>query len=603
MNPACVSLDAGPWQATLAVAVTEFRILGSLEVHENGHSVDVGGGKQRALLALLLIRPGQAVSTDALIDALWGAHPPRRAESSMHAYVSRLRRVLGRDRLLRSSHGYRLVVEPEELDATRFEGLLASGRACLERGDAEEAAETLRAALALWQGPPLADFTYEAFAADEIARLQELRLQAVEARIEAELTLGRHQQLVPELDDLVRKHPLRERLRGQQLLALYRCGRQADALEAYRQLRSTLVAELGLEPGPALQQLEREILTHDAALDIPREGRGPATWRPTRRAAMLAAAAALPVLTALALVIAFTRGDGSSGPVVAGPNTVAVIDSKTNRLVARVPVGEHPVGIAYRGGDVWVANTNSNTLSRIDPETRGVETIGLGAPPTDVVFAGGSVWTGNGSDGTLSEISPVLGKVVGEIDLAGRTALIRNSVNALAGGGGSLWAAMSEGHVLRIDPRTHEKISIDVPSTPLAITYGAGAAWAVTSDNHLVRIEANSISGEQLVGYPGWNAVTVAGGHVVAGVQPSLSMQSVEMLDADSMLPEWSSRMSAPVAVAVGAGAVWVGSLNKKVYRLDPTSGKVTGAIDVGGVPHGLAVVEDEVWVTLDRPE
>jgi YVTN family beta-propeller protein len=581
--------------------MTEFRILGPLQVRENGRAVDVGGGKQRALLALLLVRAGETVSVDVLIDALWGAQPPARAASSMHAYVSRLRRALGRDRLLRGPNGYRLVVEPEELDAAQFQSFLASGRDQLERGDTEGAAETLRAALALWQGPPLADFTYEPFAADEIRRLDELRLQAIEERVESDLVLGRHSQLVSELDELVRKHPLRERLRGQQLLALYRCGRQADALEAYRHFRSTLVAELGLEPGPALQQLERAILGHDPAIAAPQAEPVPRGRVRNRWAAVLGAVALL-VVASLAVAFALTRGDDSAAPVGAGPNTVGVIDSKTNRLVARIPVGEHPVGIAYRGGDVWVANTNDNTVSRIDPETRRVKTIGLGASPTDVVFAGGNVWTGNGSDGTLSEISPVLAKAIDQVDLSGGRSLIRHSVNGLAAGGAYLWAAMSDGYVLRIDPRTHEKISIDVPATPLAIAHGAGAAWVVTSDNHLVRIEANGVSGERLVGYPVWNSVTVAGGHVVAGVQPNLSTQIVEMRDADSMSLEWSSRIIGPVVVAVGADAVWVGSFEKKVYRLDPATGKVTGAIDVRGVPHGLVVIEDEVWVTLGRP-
>jgi YVTN family beta-propeller protein len=586
----------------LLVAVTEFRILGPFEVRENGRTIDIGGGKQRALLAVLLLRFREMVSVDTLIDALWGAHPPERAASSMHAYVSRLRKALGRDRLLRGPHGYQLVVEPEELDVVRFERLLASGRGRLEQGDASGAAETLQAALALWQGPPLADFTYEPFAADEIARLEELRLQAEEEKIEAHLALGRHQQLAPELEDLVRKHPMRERLRGQQMLALYRSGRQTDALEAYRQFRSTLVGELGLEPGPALQRLEREILSHDPALEASWAARPPMARIGNARAIVLAAIALL-VLASVALAVVLTRGGGSAAVVVAGPNTVGVIDSGTNRVVARIPVGEHPVGIAYRGGDVWVANTNQDTVSRIDPETRRSETIGLGAPPTDVVFAGGNVWTGNGSDGTLTEISPVLGKVVGEVDLAGEESLIRNSVNALAGGGGSLWAAMASGDVLRVDSRTHRIDSIHLRSTPHAIAYGAGAAWVVTADNHLLRIEADKVSGDQLIGFAFANSLTVAGAHVVAGLQPSLSDETVDMLDADSMVREWSTRVRGPVAIAVGGDAVWVGSAEKKVYRLDRTSGNVISTIPVGGVPQGLAVVGDEIWVTIGFPE
>src|SRR5262249_43223137 len=158
-----------------------------------------------------------------------------------------LRRALGSGRLVRSGHGYQLVLHPDELDVERFERLLGSGRDLLRAGDVERAAETLRTGLALWRGPPLAGFAYETFATDEIARLEELRLDALEERIQADLALGRDQQIVPELEGLVREHPLRERLRGQLMLVLYRCGRQAEALEVYRSGRRLLDEELGLE--------------------------------------------------------------------------------------------------------------------------------------------------------------------------------------------------------------------------------------------------------------------------------------------------------------------------------------------------------------------
>jgi YVTN family beta-propeller protein len=583
----------------------EFRILGPLDVRESGSPIHVGGGKQRALLAVLLLRPAESVSIDRLIDALWGAGAPASAPSSIHAYVSRLRKVLGRERVLRAPHGYRLVVEPGELDLTRFQRLFSSGSERLARGDAEGAAEQLCAALALWRGPPLADFTYEPFAADEIARLEELRLEALEERIEADLALGRHQQLVPELDTLIREHPLRERLRAQQMLALYRSGRQADALEAYRQARSALVAELGLEPGPALQQLERQILTHDSALEASGPPRRPVDGMRGRRAALLAALIVI-VLVAVAIVITVTRSDEKPTRVVAGPNTVGVIDSGSSRLVARIPVGVHPVGIAYDGGDVWVANTESDTVSSIDPQSRRVKTIGIGEPPTDIVFAGGNVWTGNGSDGTLSEISRVLGKERGKIDLTGKHSLIRTSVNALAAGADSLWAATSKGEVVRIDPRTRRILKRwPLASTPVAIGFGAGVTWVLTADNHLLRIEpsVNRPSGDKLVGSPLSASIPATGSSIFVGVEPSLPKQAVEMLDANTMQPKWSSPVRAPLAIAVGRDAVWVASGYGKVFMLDPASGRVIHAIPVGGVPSGLVVVGEEVWVTIDESQ
>jgi YVTN family beta-propeller protein len=601
----------------------EFRILGPLDVRESERAIHVAGGKQRALLAVLLLRPGESVSIDRLIDALWGARAPASAPSSIHAYVSRLRKVLGRERVLREAHGYRLVVEPGELDLTRFQRLFASGSERLAQGDADGAADQLRRALALWHGPPLADLTYEPFAADEIARLEELRLQALEERIEADLALGRHQQLVPELDTLVREHPLRERLRGQQMLALYRSGRQADALEAYRQARSALVAELGLEPGPALQQLERQILTHDSALEAPGAARPPVAGMRRRRAALLAALIVL-VLVAVAIVITLTPSNESPIEITASNESpieitvtrsnespkrvdaVGVIDSSLNRLVARIPVGIHPVGIAYHGGDVWVANTESDTVSSIDPQSRRVRTIGIGEPPTDIVFAGGNVWTGNGRDGTLSEISRVLGEERGKIDLIGEHPLFRTSVIALAAGADSLWAATSKGDVLRIDPRTRRILeSWYLARTPLAIGFGAGAAWVVTDDNHLLRIEPSGgrISGDKLVGFSLSRSIAATGDSVFVGVQPSDSAQVVEMLDANSMQPKWSAPVRAPVAIAVGGDAVWVASGEGKVFRLDPASGRVIHTIPVGGVPSGLVVVGDEVWVTIDESQ
>ena len=226
----------------------QFRRLGPFEVSEHGRLLDVGSGKQRALLALLVLRAGEVVSTDHLIDALWDERAPASAPNSVHIYVSRLRKALGNGRLQTRGHGYVLALEPDELDLSRFERLLGEGRDLLAAGEAERAARTLRAALALWRGAPLSDFTSEPFAQGEIARLEELHLAALEDRIEADLALRRHAELVPELEALVRQHPLRERLRAQLMLALYRSGRQAEALAAYQQARRTLADELGLEP-------------------------------------------------------------------------------------------------------------------------------------------------------------------------------------------------------------------------------------------------------------------------------------------------------------------------------------------------------------------
>jgi DNA-binding SARP family transcriptional activator len=248
----------------------EFRILGPLEVVDDGRRLSLGAPRQRALLAALLLRPNEIVSTDRLIDDLWNDDPPGTASKVVQVYVSQLRKALGEDdRLLTRAPGYLLRVEPQELDLRRFELLFEEGRRALDAGEADRAVTAIRDALALWRGAPLADLAFEAFTQTEIARLEERKLAATIERIEADLALGRHADLIAELEQLVAIHPLQERLRAQLMLALYRSGRQAEALQAYQSARLVLGEELGLEPGPALQNLERAILIHDPSLDPP----------------------------------------------------------------------------------------------------------------------------------------------------------------------------------------------------------------------------------------------------------------------------------------------------------------------------------------------
>jgi DNA-binding SARP family transcriptional activator len=245
--------------------VLEFRLLGPLELEGEDGSLAAGGQKQRAVLALLLLNAGRVVSTDRLIDALWGEVPPRTATSSLQNFVAQLRKLVGPDALLTRPPGYLLRVDPERIDLECFLRLRDNARG----RPADERAEMLRRALELWRGPPLADFRYEAWAEAEIERLEELRLAAVEDRLEAELETGRDAELVGELESLVAEHPLRERLRGHLMLALYRSGRQTEALDVYQEARRRLVEELGIEPGPALQQLNGAILRQEASLERP----------------------------------------------------------------------------------------------------------------------------------------------------------------------------------------------------------------------------------------------------------------------------------------------------------------------------------------------
>ena len=253
----------------------EFKILGQLEVLRAGEGLDVRGPKQRGLLALLLLSANQVVSADRLIEALWGEAPSDKARHNLHANAERLRKGVssGQDAdgpgqvIITRSPGYVIRLRPEELDLNRFETLVGEGTDRLLAGDPAAASELLAEALGLWRGPPLAEFAYEPFAQTAIARLEELRLASVEWRVEADLALGRHAQLLTELDGLVREHPLRERLRAHHMLALYRAGRSAEALDTYQSARQVLAEELGIDPGPALQQVQEAILRQDPALD------------------------------------------------------------------------------------------------------------------------------------------------------------------------------------------------------------------------------------------------------------------------------------------------------------------------------------------------
>lgn len=254
----------------------EFRILGPLEARSDDRQLPVQGAKQRALLALLLLHANEGLSSERLIDEMWGERPPATAAKALRVYVSQLRKLLEPDRargapsklLPNTGSGYLLRLELDQLDLHRFNRLLEEGRRVLADGNPAEAARLLEEALALWHGPALADLANEPFAQMEIARLEELRLQALEQRIEAELQLGRHAELVGELERLVAAHPLRERLRGRLMLALYRSGRQVEALTVYQDARRVLVEELGIEPGKPLRELESAILRQDPALEL-----------------------------------------------------------------------------------------------------------------------------------------------------------------------------------------------------------------------------------------------------------------------------------------------------------------------------------------------
>src|SRR5688500_13469917 len=381
----------------------EFRILGPVEVRDDGRVVRLGGGKQRAVLALLLLNANRVVASERMIELLWGERPPATAATALHGHISSLRKALGPDVIATRPPGYVLETAIGDLDLERFERLRAEGRDALERGDPGGAAERLRAALGLWRGEALGDIGFEPFVQAEAARLEGLRLDAVQDRIDADLSTGRGTELVGELERLVAAEPLRERFWSQLMLALYRSGRQAEALDAYRRARQMLVSELGIAPGPELRDLERRILAHDPTL----LGRGPRLPSPLRRSPHRRPVLVLTALAAIGVVvIALLLSGGGSGRTAVPADSVAIIDLRRNEVVGAIPVLQDPGPIAAGAGLVWAINLDSQSVSRIDLRTRRLlGTKGVGEIPGNVAGAIGEVWIldrcGDGSPGSL----------------------------------------------------------------------------------------------------------------------------------------------------------------------------------------------------------
>ena len=591
----------------------EFRVLGSFEVVDYDGPVALGAPKQRALLAVLLLHRAEPVSSDRLIDEIWGEQPPVTANKQVQGYVSNLRKVLPDGLLVNEGRGYALRVEPGQTDVDRFEALVAQGRRALEDGDALTAGGVLREALGVWRGPALAEFAYEPFALSEIARLEEARLAALEDRIDADLGSGEHARLVGELEGLVRECPLRERLRGQLMLALYRSGRQADALQAYRDARRELLDELGLEPGRTLQQLERAILAHDPALDPPgrRAARRPAATakRGLRGGTLIAAAGAL-LLVVIAAVVVKLAGSGASTIRVA-PNSLAAIDVSANRVTAATPVGSRPGAVGFSAGSLWVANLDDQTVSRIDPATlQTLHTIPVAGPPTSLEANGDGVWVVESNPKPYTDSGPnnsnvSVGRIDPEFDSLSNPVHIANVFPAgpavLAVQGRSLWVAPPAGLLTRLDARTGRVTQqpIDPNSSPAGIAIGEGAIWLTdTAADDVVRVDPTGLTTSIPVG----NAPTaIAAGAGGVWVVDSLDDKVIRIDPGTRSVTAAIPVGRSPAAVAVGAGSVWVAnSGDGTVTRINPTTGKPTATIQVGGSPQALTFADGKAWVTVD---
>ena len=593
---------AAPGESALS-----FRLLGPLEVRDrDGRELPLGAGRQRALLAVLLLHANEAVSTDRLVDELWGERPPATAAKIVQNRVAYLRRALGNGHLVTAGHAYRLEVPPGSLDRDRFEALVSEGSGALAAGDAQGAADRLREALALWRGRALDEFAYEGFARDEIARLEELRLVATEERVDADLALGLHAELVAELEDLVRTHPLRERLRRQLMLALYRSGRQADALTAYRDARARLTDELGLEPGEELQQLEREILTHDPALAPPRHAaRTPRRRGLGRRRLALWTVAAL--LAAAAIAVAAVRLTGGATPVRVVADSVAIVDPRTNHVIGDVRVGSRPIAIAAGSGAIWVANADDGTISRIDPRSRKVvDVIGVGgAPASDIAVGAGSVWVVTGSDGRLVRIDPRTDTPMDPIPLGGPSKLAPDGAYAVAATRDAVWVGSASRRLLRVDPRTGHTASVDVGQTPTAIAARGDDVWVALTDRQTLRIDARTMEPAGYLAQPP-APISLAASQASlwvgarASEYPGGSENALWRVEAARVDVARTTQLPGPpMGIDLGGGAVWVACAEGTVVRVDPRSGAIADTIEVGHVPLDVAYAGGLAWVSI----
>ena len=597
-----------------------YGLLGPLEVvGDDGQSVALSGDRERVLVAALLLGANRVVPTSRLTDALWGDHPPSTAGNALQVHVSRLRKKLaagsaGGDLLRRESSGYRLTVAPGELDLQRFENLLGE-----DGGGPDEVSSRLQEALDLWRGPALADVSSDLLVG-EAARLEELRLAAIERRIEADLARGCHADLVPELESLVHDHPLREGLRGQLMRALYRSGRQADALAVYRHGRAALADQLGIDPSPALQGLELAILQQSPDLDAPgrRVDRAEASRAPAppvphrssgrdhrrrrrRRTGLLLAVAGLLVASTTAGVTVALSASGP--PVRAAPNSLAAVDTRTNRLVGFAPVGARPGAIAFGSGSLWVANLDDQTVSRIDPAgLQTLRTLPVGGTPTGVAASADAIWvaeTAPGSTGTMSLV-----RIAPDFNTIGPpqriNQVVPGSPGEVAAQGDAVWVAPSSGLLTRLDSTTGRVVQqVDPNAGPTGIDVGDGAVWVTDSEaNNVTRVDPTGLLTSIAVGN-GPSGIAVGAGAV--WVADSLDGSVVRIDPVTRSVTTTIPVGPSPAGVTFGAGSLWVadggdGTLD----RIDPLTNRVVARIAVGQSPQAVTVADGRAWVTVD---
>jgi DNA-binding SARP family transcriptional activator len=630
----------------------EFRILGPLEVVEDGNLVALGTLKERLVLGVLLLHANEFVSRERLIDYLWGEAPPPTARKAVNVYISKLRQTLtrdGHDPIATADGGYRLGVERDLLDVDRVRSLVAQARERMVEGESDAASRLLEQALGFWRGPTLAGLSLESVGRDHIAQLDELRFAALMDRIDCDLALGRHEQVLPELKVLVREHPLRERLRAQQMLGLYRADRQADALEAYAEARRTLVDDLGIEPSEALQRLQQAILRHDPSLETPEgtaavNGLAPPAveslpaakpgsptlgrFRPRRWQIALAASAVLAGAVSAAAILS-----SSAAATRVVPDSLVRLDPHNGKVVSVTRVGVEPGPIAVTSSAIWTVDFGARTVSRYDLRTGSVDAKGCCSPrPYDIAADhDGNVWV-SGEASNITRIARGNGGTSAGALYYSHTQTIhvpRPGAGSLALGGGYLWVivgpytAPGDNRVTQVSLASHQPVgSWQLKGDTVAIAFGYGAAWVTTnyagetllyairpgaSRPQLVRLGDSNGGLALAVGEGGvWVVTWGNNGGIGAG-----SPQELIKVDPDTVRVVKRREIDSRGLwdIAAGGGSIWIAASsssrprNSSVIQIDPRSGRIIQTIPVGSWNHAItcniAASSGAVWVTV----
>jgi DNA-binding SARP family transcriptional activator len=619
-------------------ATIEFLVLGPLELRVDGQAIPLGGAKQRAVLALLLLYPNEVVPVERIVDSVWGETPPASAAHAVEANVSRLRGQMGPHGLsiVRQGAGYRLDLDGARLDAQAARELLRSAEEASIAGDGEDAAALSREALQLWRGAALRDAPLHGAARAEAEELDELRLRLLERLADAKLTLGRHEDAAALLRPLVDEHPYRERFVAQLMLALYRSGRPAEALDVYERCRQALDRDLGLRPSADLQRLSGEIVRQDPRLAPPAQqdaaglpdqgGAAPRRSRLTPRLALAAAALVVAVAGAAVAALIFTRGDEAPPAVL--PTSLVRIDPQTLETTQVVRIDPRADLVVVAGAYVWIThgvlryagdyvlrNAGDRTLTRVDPETSDARTVGGGLAPCGVTAdPSGDVWVANCYEsGPSANVVRVDGKTLDfekTLPVPAGTGFFRG----LAYGGGSLWVADTSGgsgdeqrrNVTQVDPRTGPRRTIRFDRHPTVLTWSGnyGDLWMDDFPRGSVsRLHADTgdlKTYESVAVNPG--ALVVQGDTVWVGDWDIPDVVRIPAVGSGAPrhvpLPV-HTRPAGVTSVAAGDGYIWATVPDDhSVWRINPRTNHAR-RIPLRYFPWGVAVGDDGIWVAV----